>query len=100
MKFYLIIFIINMFVKAALLYSAMTVAVAVSTNCDESSRDDNSEKGLAVSVHSSPKSLEKRPTSADGFQSEVIPTSPATPGGIPGLVSPGYHPRGSSQYSP
>ena len=104
----MVLFILNIFVKAALLYSAMTVAVAVSSaNCDTS--DNVSERGLS-SMHS-PKSLdaghEERLTPAHSFQSEVevgdqgidIPMSPGygTPG-VSGLISPGYDPR--ALYSP
>ena len=89
--------------KTALLYSAMTVAVAVNSACCDNKSDNASERGLS-SMHSS-KSLdaghEERLAPAHSFQSEVGGQGidmPVVPGGVSGLISPSYDLRAS--YSP
>lgn len=123
LKFCLILFIVNMFTKAALVYSAMTVGVSASSSGNEDhdqildnngSCEDSIRHSLASpSPHS--KSLDTRqermhhtPGSRNSFHSNAndigidipsTPSSPMTPG-VSGLVSPGYDPRSHLSYSP
>mmetsp|Transcript_28376 Transcript_28376/g.68304 ORF Transcript_28376/g.68304 Transcript_28376/m.68304 type:complete len:104 (+) Transcript_28376:430-741(+) len=103
MRFCLVLFILNMFVKMALLYSAMTVAVAASSG--NSDKTDSISEGGSVSMNSlkSPEICHnERRTPSSTYPSEVrdhdidVP-SPRTPN-ISGLISPVNDPR--SSYSP
>ena len=99
-----------MFVKVALLYSAMIFAVTASS--EDSDEDSDNDSQQSVTSMRSPKSLQhdyemKSTPIKLRFHSEVddnqsfqdvnLSTAPRTPG-IPGLISPGYHPR--APYSP
>ena len=114
----------NMFIKAALVYSTMTVGVSASSGNDDDDQipDNNGSCEDSIrhgSASSSPhsKSLDTRqvrvhhtPGSKNSFHSNAndigidIPSTPSSPSpmtpGVSGLVSPGYDPRGHSSYSP
>ena len=123
LKFCLILFIVNMFTKAALVYSAMTVGVSASSGNDDDDQipdnngscEDSIRRSLASSSPHS-KSFDTRqdrghrtPGSKNSFHSNTndididIPSTPSaslmTPG-VSGLVSPGYDPRSHFSYSP
>ena len=122
LKFCLILFIVNMFTKAALVYSAMTVGVSASSGNDDddqivngSCEDSIRHSSASSSPHS--KSLDTRqvrvhhtPGSKNSFHSNAndigidIPSTPSSPSpmtpGVSGLVSPGYDPRSHLSYSP
>jgi hypothetical protein len=116
-KFTLSVFILNMFVKAAMIYSALTVTVALSAE-EESpddigiSREEDSvssasqvrlevdsvynetmtpiSKSLGVTFSSD---VEERSYSRDD---QLTPYAKmAFSPGLPGLVSPGYNPKGN-----
>ena len=102
MKISLVAFISNMFVKGALLYSALTIWVAASSaNSDECDGDSEEEE---VERTSSPP---KRKSPIDIHDSFALAHSPTISrynlspegernsqlSGIPGLVSPGFDPR-------
>lgn len=109
LKFCLVLFIINMFVKAALLYSVMTVVSASDSSSKLPADDNRSRSSSEDSISLVNRSIgnvslasiqeEESPASTTGkrFQRQVgedhnIPTSPPTnPSGIRGLVSPGMY---------
>ena len=105
-----------MFIKAALVYSTMTVGVSASSGNDNDNQilDNNGsseDSGRHISASSSPHSksfdtrqerVHRTPGSKNSFHSNMdIPSSPSSPmtPGVSGLISPGYDPRHSS-YSP
>ena len=101
------LFIINMFVKAALLYSVMTVAAVFASDSSSKLPDDDnrsrssSEDSISLVNRSignvSLASIqEEESTDGTGGEDHNIPTSPPTnqlssPASIRGLVSPGMY---------
>jgi len=99
MQLSLVAFILNILVKGALLYSAMTIWVAASST--NSAEDDGNDRGGDEEMISPPKC---KPPLNDSFELAASPIrlhNSLTPSreineqlrGIPGLVSPGFDPR-------
>ena len=105
LRFCLVLFIINLFAKVLLLYSAMTVAVVVSSkdtkadSADENSKQESSSNNVGMSDEGNITPAPHRYHSRVNDQGIDMPKTPETPG-VSGLVSPGYNPHMNMSYSP
>lgn len=108
-KISFIAFILNIFTKVAIIYSAMAMSVAASSQSPTNSKENNDDEDVDEEQTMKPKQLLLTPKRSEALTLRRTPEPQHyqhahTPGGdsitdrhdgIPGLISPGFDPRNS-----